>query len=82
MLRSLIGRPTRVLMTVDAVGGVWRYALDLAGALAAQGCAIFLAGLGPEPSAGQRREAECHHQGCCDRGGCAEARCALDEAAE
>ena len=58
MLRSLIGRPTRILMTVDAVGGVWRYALDLAGALSAQGCALFLAGLGPEPSAAQRREAE------------------------
>ena len=48
----LIGRrPLRLLMTADAVGGVWTYALDLAGALAAHGVETTLAVLGPAPSA-------------------------------
>lgn len=42
--------PARVLMTADAVGGVWHYACDLAGALAARGVAVTLAVLGPAPS--------------------------------
>ena len=54
--------PRRVLMTADAVGGVWRYALDLAAALRARGTSTVLAVLGPEPSAAMRREAE----GCCE----------------
>ncbi|MER8608904.1 glycosyltransferase family 1 protein, partial [Mesorhizobium sp. M1233] len=37
MLRTLSPRPRRILMTVDAVGGVWRYALDLARQLVAGG---------------------------------------------
>ena len=45
----------RVLMTTDAVGGVWPYALDLAGALDAQ---VVLAVLGPAPDADQRAAAE------------------------
>lgn len=44
----------RLLMTADAAGGVWTYALDLAGALSAQGVAVTLAVLGPAPDAGQR----------------------------
>jgi len=48
----------RVLMTLDAVGGVWRYALDLALGLRARGAEIVLAGLGPEPSSEQRAEAQ------------------------
>ena len=48
----LIGRrPLRLLMTADAVGGVWTYALDLAGALADHGVETTLAVLGPAPSA-------------------------------
>lgn len=47
----------RVLMTVDAVGGVWRYALDLASGLTARGVQVVLAGLGPKPSAEQLAEA-------------------------
>lgn len=48
----------RVLMTVDAVGGVWRYAIDLASGLQARGIETVFVGLGPPPSAGQVREAE------------------------
>ncbi|TIQ36175.1 MAG: glycosyltransferase family 4 protein [Mesorhizobium sp.] len=58
MLQSLIHRPRRVLMTTDAVGGVWRYSLDLARELAARGDTIVLAGLGPEPSPEQAQEAQ------------------------
>jgi glycogen synthase len=46
----------RVLMTVDAVGGVWGYALELAGGLAARGVEVQLAGMGPAPTRDQRRE--------------------------
>jgi glycosyltransferase involved in cell wall biosynthesis len=48
----------RVVMTLDAVGGVWRYALDLAAALRAQGVSTVFLGFGPGPSERQRREAE------------------------
>jgi glycosyltransferase involved in cell wall biosynthesis len=47
----------RILMTVDAVGGVWQYGLDLSRGLAARGCEIVLASLGPAPGAAQREEA-------------------------
>jgi glycosyltransferase involved in cell wall biosynthesis len=46
----------RVLMTADAVGGVWTYALELARALEPRGVRIVLAVLGPAPSHAQRRE--------------------------
>ncbi|MBX9698335.1 MAG: glycosyltransferase, partial [Acetobacteraceae bacterium] len=49
--------PRRVLMTADAVGGVWTYALDLAGALAARGVRTLLAVPGPPPDAAQRAQA-------------------------
>lgn len=49
-------RPQRVLMTLDAVGGVWRHVVDLAGALARNGTQVLLAGQGPAPAAEQRRE--------------------------
>ncbi|MCA0032138.1 MULTISPECIES: glycosyltransferase family 4 protein [unclassified Mesorhizobium] len=58
MLQSLTYRPRRILMTTDAVGGVWRYSLDLARELATGGDSIMLAGLGPPPSAEQVREAQ------------------------
>lgn len=44
----------RVLMTTDAVGGVWQYSVDLACGLAARGVEPVLALLGPGPDAGQR----------------------------
>lgn len=53
------GQPSRhVLMTLDAVGGVWRYGMDLAGNLKKFGYRFTFAGFGPEPSPSQRAEAE------------------------
>jgi len=51
-----VKRPRRVLMTIDAVGGVWRYGVDLARELGAGGIVCLLAGSGPEPDAAQREE--------------------------
>jgi glycosyltransferase involved in cell wall biosynthesis len=48
----------RVLMTADAVGGVWRYTIDLAAALQAKGVAVTVAVMGPAPGDGQRLEAD------------------------
>ena len=47
----------RVLMTADAVGGVWTYCLQLAGGLARLGVAVDLAVMGPPPDAAQRATA-------------------------
>ena len=58
MLQGMTDRPRRVLMTVDAVGGIWRYAMNAAAALRARGISVVFAGLGPMPSAVQSREAE------------------------
>jgi glycosyltransferase involved in cell wall biosynthesis len=41
-------------MTADAVGGVWTYCLNLAGALAQLGIAVDLAVMGPPPDGSQR----------------------------
>ncbi len=49
--------PGRVLMTADAVGGVWAYALELARALAEHGTEVHVATMGPRPGAAQRAEA-------------------------
>ena len=46
-----------VLMTVDAVGGVWTYALDLSRALGERGVRVSLALMGPAPSDAQRADA-------------------------
>ncbi len=40
-------RPGRVLMTIDQVGGVWRYGVDLARELNRKGIACLLVGVGP-----------------------------------
>jgi glycosyltransferase involved in cell wall biosynthesis len=45
---------TRLLMTIDAAGGVWRYAMDLARGLRADGVETAFLGFGPRP----RPEAE------------------------
>lgn len=47
----------RVLMTADAVGGVWTFVMELARALAARGVRTDLAVLGPPPSNAARQEA-------------------------
>lgn len=46
-----------VLMTADTVGGVWTYALELAGALARHNVRTVLASVGPAPSDSQREVA-------------------------
>jgi glycosyltransferase involved in cell wall biosynthesis len=48
---------TSVLMTADAVGGVWTYSLELAAALARRDVHVTLAVMGPAPSADKRRAA-------------------------
>ena len=50
-------RPRRILMTVDAVGGVWRYALDAAAALRNEAIETVLVGQGPKPDGEQEAEA-------------------------
>lgn len=47
----------RILMTADAVGGVWNYALELCRALQAYRVQVLLAVMGPSPSNVQRSEA-------------------------
>jgi glycogen synthase len=44
------GCPGRVLMTTDAVGGVWQYSLELASGLCRRGVRVLLAVMGPDPS--------------------------------
>jgi glycosyltransferase involved in cell wall biosynthesis len=50
--------PRHILMTADAVGGVWQYATDLAAALGAHGHTVTLAVLGPAPTSDQRLAAQ------------------------
>ena len=50
--------PARVLLSTDAVGGVWTYTLDIAGGLSDRGIAAVLAVLGPRPNAEQQAEAQ------------------------
>jgi glycosyltransferase involved in cell wall biosynthesis len=47
----------RLLLTTDAVGGVWTYSLDLALGLARLGIETVLAVMGPPPTAAQRQNA-------------------------
>lgn len=49
--------PKRILMTVDAVGGVWSYALELARGLAKHNVQVVMATMGPQPSRAQSLEA-------------------------
>ena len=54
-----VGRPApRLLMTTDAVGGIWRYSVDLAEGMAEYGVRTVLAVMGPSASPAQRAEAE------------------------
>ncbi|MGN6489264.1 MAG: glycosyltransferase family 4 protein [Devosia sp.] len=55
---SLPPAPHRILMTVDAVGGVWRYAMDLGTALVSRGHELVFAVFGPPASAAQVAEAQ------------------------
>lgn len=59
MLREpLMPPPRRVLITLDAVGGVWRYALDLARGLGEHEVECLLVGFGPAPSKNAMAEVE------------------------
>ncbi|MEE1655326.1 glycosyltransferase family 4 protein [Microvirga sp. CF3062] len=58
MTTSKTAKSLHVLMTADAVGGVWQYALDLAGGLLTHGVRTTIAVLGPAPSADQQIMAE------------------------
>ncbi len=51
-------RARRIMLTTDAVGGVWRYSLELAAGLTARGVDVLLVSMGPRPSLEQRAEAE------------------------
>jgi glycogen synthase len=46
--------PRKVLMTADAVSGVWTYALELCAGVAASDTQVVLATMGPEPTQRQR----------------------------
>src|SRR5581483_267703 len=48
--------PQNVLMTVDVVGGVWTYALELCRALSRFNVNVSLATIGPGPDASHRRD--------------------------
>jgi glycosyltransferase involved in cell wall biosynthesis len=61
MFSNALNRPRRIMMTLDAVGGIWRYALDLADTLACDDVDCLLVGSGPAPSEDQRRECEALH---------------------
>jgi glycosyltransferase involved in cell wall biosynthesis len=49
-----LSTPKKVLMTTDAVGGVWTYSTGLASALASAGMEVHLVTLGPPPREEQR----------------------------
>jgi glycosyltransferase involved in cell wall biosynthesis len=53
-------RPLHVLVTADAVGGVWTYVQTLADALAPRGVRFTVAVTGPEPTVAQRRRLLAH----------------------
>ncbi len=46
----------KLLMTADAVGGVWQYAVDLIAGVTPENVEVLLVTLGPEPSEAQRKQ--------------------------
>lgn len=58
MLKRMTAQRRRILMTVDAIGGVWQYAIALSQQLVGSGDDVVLAGLGPHPNREQKRQAE------------------------
>lgn len=48
----------RILMTTDAIGGVWTFTRELCNELLARDCAIALVNVGPPPSSAQREWAK------------------------
>jgi glycogen(starch) synthase len=57
MLLGIERRQRRILMTADAVGGIWSYALDLIRELAPYGVEVLLAVMGQAPDHSQQQEA-------------------------
>jgi glycosyltransferase involved in cell wall biosynthesis len=53
-----LNTPLHLLITTDAVGGVWTYTLDLARSLRQHGLTITIAALGPAPSRTQIAQAD------------------------
>ena len=51
------GKPRRILMSGDTVGGVWTYAIDLSRALGAAGIEVVLATMGAAATPEQRAQA-------------------------
>jgi glycogen(starch) synthase len=54
---NLVPSLKRLLMTADAVGGVWHYAIELSRHLGSYGVEVILATMGPRPSSEQRLQA-------------------------
>ena len=50
-MENEISNLNRILMTADAVGGVWNYAMELIKGLSDRGIEIALATMGPLPDA-------------------------------
>lgn len=50
--------PRRIMLTADAVGGVWQYCLELATGFRARGTEVLLAVMGPTPDARLEHAAE------------------------
>ncbi len=48
--------PFKILMTADAVGGVWQYSLDLVEHFTCRGAQVLLATNGPRPNAAQKQQ--------------------------
>ena len=53
LAEGLPGRNPRILITADAVGGVWQYSNELAAGLSRLGIETILAAMGPSPSQAQ-----------------------------
>ncbi|HKQ82807.1 MAG TPA: glycosyltransferase family 4 protein [Steroidobacteraceae bacterium] len=58
-MTDCITRPRKILITADAVGGVWTYVMELCAGLGASDVEIVLATMGPEPTRSQRQAVEC-----------------------
>lgn len=54
--QNLSWAPKRVLMSTDAVGGVWQYSVHLAHCLIQRGSEVLLVSLGPRPSEEQKQQ--------------------------
>src|SRR5690349_18530740 len=50
------GTPLKILITADAVGGVWQYSVDLVAALVKRGAEFLVATMGPRPSEAQKQQ--------------------------